>query len=312
MFEEYVGRSSALKFLPRLQQTSARSRSGWQPSSSPGALCSLAQPLPPASPAEVLRHCKKRHIDCERLMKTPHFSPRRGHRSTAVCAVLLAVAMLSRAESTPSQQGNDRRTRNQPTNGLSQTTNRVAKKPRASEEEFWCSIIDSATAQATALEPAMRSFVLDAVAGAFKKCDPGKVRKVLVDAFAASLEIPESEEQYEGQWGSYEGSSDPLMITAQSNLATKHQLQISALQDLLAVDEAKVESLLPRAEPMVRQLLSLQIIFDAAHAGQFDKALSFLNQLPVDQAYPYSAATELMLVLPPKRNAQKQEIFQRA
>jgi hypothetical protein len=242
-------------------------------------------------------------------MKTSHFSPRSGHRSIAVCAVLLAVAMLSRAESTPPQRGNDGPHQNQAANRLPLNTSRAPEKARSPEEEFWCSIINSATAQATALEPAMRSYVLDAVASAFKKCAPGKVRKVLVDAFAASLEITESEEQYEEQWGAYAGSADPLLVTAQTNLATKHQLQVSALTDLLAVDESKAESLLPQSEPMVRQLLSVQIISHAAHARQFDKALRFLNQLSIDQGFPYGAASELMLVLPPERNAQKQEIF---
>jgi hypothetical protein len=245
------------------------------------------------------------------MMKPSQFSPHRRQCGIAGCAVLLAMAMLSLAESN-NQRGNDPRGQDQAVNKLPQNTSRVPKKPRARGEEFWCSIIDSATAQATALEPAMRSYVLDAVASALKKCDPGKVRKVLVDAFTASLEIPESEEQNEERWGTYEGSPDPAVVTARTNLETKNQLQISALADLLTVDEAKAESLLPLSEPMVRQLLSVQIISDAAHARQFDRALSFLNQLPADQGFPYGAATELMLVLPPQRNAQKQEIFVRA
>jgi hypothetical protein len=245
-------------------------------------------------------------------METSHFSPHSGHRGIAVCAILLALAIFSLAESNPPQRGNDPRVQDQVINKLPQNTRRVAKKPRAPEEEFWCSITDSAIAQATALEPAMRSFVLDAVASALKKCDPGKVRKVLVDAFTASLEIPESEEQYEEQWGTYEGSLDRQMITARANVEAKFQLQIAALTDLLAVDEAKAESLLPQSEPMVRQILSVQIISKAAHARQFDKALSFLNQLGVGQGFPYGAANELMLLLPPERNAQKQEIFLRA
>ncbi len=245
------------------------------------------------------------------LMRASQSVAYRGDSGIVIFTILLVLAMVSRAESTPPQQTNDVGAQNQVVSRLPQNISRVAK-PRAREDEFWCSIIDSATANATALEPAMRSFVLDVVASALKKCAPGKVRKALVDAFTATLEIPESEEQYEKQWGTYEGSSDPLMITAQTNLATKHQLQIAALQDLLAVDQAKAESLLPRAEAMVRQILSLQIISKAAHARQFDKALSFLNQLPADHGFPYGAATELMLLLPPERNAQKQEIFLRA
>jgi len=252
-----------------------------------------------------------RQILTNGLMKASQFSLHRGQGGVAVCTILLVLAILSRAESTPSQQRSDARTQNQAANKLPQNTSR-AKKPRAREEEFWCSIIDSATARATAFEPAMRSFVLDAVASALKKCNPGKVRKVLVNAFTASLEIPESEKQNEEQWGTYEGSPDPAVVTARTNLETKNQLQISALADLLTVDEAKAESLLRLSEPMVRQLLSVQIISDAAHARQFDRALSFLNQLPADQGFPYGAATELMLGLPPERNVQKQEIFLRA
>src|SRR5437870_12073656 len=68
----------------------------------------LAHPLPPASLAEVLNgHRKKRHIGCESLMKTSHFSPHRGYRGIAVCAILLALAIFSWAESTPPQRGND-------------------------------------------------------------------------------------------------------------------------------------------------------------------------------------------------------------
>src|SRR5215469_14550536 len=131
-------------------------------------------------------------------MKTSHSSPHSGYRGIAVWAILLPLAIFSWAESNPPQRGDDPRGQDHVINRSPQ--NGVAKKPRAREEEFWCSIIDSATAQATALEPAMRSYVLDAVAGALKKCDPGKVRKVLVDAFTATLEIPESEEHYEDQW----------------------------------------------------------------------------------------------------------------
>jgi hypothetical protein len=310
---------SALKLPSWLHQT----RASWAGVATlvefPGASCErervyyarFAPPKPPLVKSFNWALQRAPPVACESLMKASQFSSQRRQCGIAVCAVLLAVAMLSRAASTP-QQANGGRAQNQVANRLTQSTSRIAKKPRAPEEEFWCSIIDSATAQATALEPAMRSFVLDAVASALKKCDPGKVRKVLVDAFNATLEIPETEEQNEEQWGTYEGSPDPVVVTARTKLETKDQLQISALADLLAVDEAKAESLLPRSEPMVRQLLSLQIISDAAHAGQFDRALRFLNQLPLDLGFPYGAATELMLVLPPERNAQKQEIFLRA
>jgi len=253
-------------------------------------------------------------ISREGLMPASHCSLPKGHGRVAVCTIFLVLATLSRAQFNPRHQSNDGPSQNYAANKVQPSTNRVAKKPRAREEEFWCSMIDSANAEAAALEPAMRSFVLDSVASGLKRCDPGKVRKALVDAFTASLEIPEREEQYLEQWESYAsiGPPDPAMITARTKLETKRELQISALTDLLAVDEAKAESLLPQSEPVVRQILSMQIISRAANARKFDRALRFLNQLPLGQGFPYGAATELMLLLPAERNAQKQEIFQRA
>jgi len=239
-------------------------------------------------------------------------SKRQNH--VAVCAILLVLATGLRAQSHSLQQTNGGPAQNPAATKDQPNTNRVAKKPRAQEIEFWCSIIDSANAKATALEPAMRSFVLDLIASGLKRCDPSKVRKALVDAFTATLEIPEREEHYLAQWDTYAsmGPPDPAMITARTNLETKRELQISALTDLLVVDEVKAESLLPQSEPEVRQILSAQIISRAANAGKFDRALKFLNQYPLGHGFPYGAATELMLLLPYERNAQKQEIFQRA
>ena len=247
-------------------------------------------------------------------MLASHFSLPKGHGRLAVCTVFLVLATLSRAQLIPRQQSNDGAPQNYGAHNVQPSTSRVVKKPNARKEEFWCSMIDSAYAKAAALEPAMRSFVLDSVASGLKKCDPSKVRKTLVDAFTASSEIPEREEQYLEQWETYAsmGSPDPAMITARTNLETKRELQISALTDLLAVDEAMAESLLPQSEPTVRQILSMHIISRAANARKFDRALRFLNQFPPGQGFPYGAATELMLLLPPERNAQKQEIFQRA
>src|SRR6266566_1385291 len=233
-------------FNVRLQRSQRRvSRLGWQPSSSPVAVCThllIRSRQPPCrnvwskqekvsfsaigepsfdrqsllqfrfkekqrSPVRgtgkgvahyrngATKQDSMRQIIAKRLMKASQCFPQRGYCGVAVCAVLRAVAVRSWAESNPRPQGNDGWRQNQPANRLPQNTSRVPKKPRARGEEFWCSIIDSATAQATGLEPAMRSYVLDAVASAFKKCAPGKVRKVLVDAFTATLGIPESEEQ---------------------------------------------------------------------------------------------------------------------
>ena len=247
-------------------------------------------------------------------MPASHFSPLKARSRVAVCTIFLAFGSLSWAQLNPLQKSNHGVPQNHSANGFQPSTGRIAKKPPAREVEFWCSMIESVMAKAAALEPPMRSFVLDSAASGLKRCAPGKVRPALVDAFTATLEIPEREEQYVQQWETYAsmGPPDPAMITARTNLETKRDLQLSALTDLLTIDEATAESLLPQSEPDVRQLLSRQIISRAANARKFDLALRFLNQFPPGQGFPYGAATELMLLLPTERNAQKQEIFQRA
>src|SRR5277367_4093297 len=53
------------------------------------------------------------------------------------------------------------------------------------------------------------------------------------------------------------------------------------------------------------------MISRAVESRKFDKAVSLLMQSPLE-GFPYDAATQLMLALPPERDADKQAIFLRA
>jgi hypothetical protein len=95
----------------------------------------------------------------------------------------------------------------------------------------------------------------------------------------------------------------------------KQTLQRSALSHLLAIDEAKVESLLLEAEPHVRSTLLIRMISQARSAKKFDRALELLSRITSIEPkawFPYDEATQLMLDLPPERDRDKQEIFRRA
>ena len=174
-------------------------------------------------------------------------------------------------------------------------------------EKQWCSVIESYLAGTADLQPAMRSLVLDMIAGSLKKCDPRAVRRVLIDAFLNSLAIPDTEEDLEGQARADTGL-DQRMRASFANLEAKRSLQTDSLTHLLAEDERKVESLLPQAEPSVRTDLLRQMISDAVAAKKLDQALNFLKRSP-HEGFPYGEATNLMLELPPASEAEKQEIF---
>jgi hypothetical protein len=182
------------------------------------------------------------------------------------------------------------------------------KKQVSQVEKQWCPTIESALAGTPDLEPAMRSYVLHMIAGGLKKCDPGTVHKVLVDAFTATLAIPDTEENIARQ-GADIAADKTTLLSQQANLEAKQFLQIDALTDLLAEDETKVEALLPQAEPIVRIELTHEMIAKAIAAKKLDRALNLLKQAPSD-GFPYGEATNLMFELPAARDAQKQEIFQ--
>jgi len=162
-----------------------------------------------------------------------------------------------------------------------------SRTPRSAEERLWCAEIESAAAQSATLEPAMRSFLLDAATPSLKKCAPTRVRTTLIDSFTATLGIADDDE-------------------------AKARLQTSSLRHLLPIDAAKVELLLPQALPAVRGALLEEMIADATTAQGLDRALNLLNRIPLGETFPYNAATSLMLALPPEREPDKQLIFQRA
>jgi hypothetical protein len=188
---------------------------------------------------------------------------------------------------------------------------RPAKKQLSPKEQLWCPVLESALRDAAAAEPPVRSYLLDAVADGLSKCDPRKVRTVLVDSFAATLAMPENREGLE-RFASEDHGPDQATIEALYNLETKQTLQESALRHLLPVDESKVESLLPQAEPDVRATLLSWMVSRATSAKKFDRALELLNRVPERENFPYDEATQLMLQLPSERDPEKQEIFRLA
>jgi hypothetical protein len=163
----------------------------------------------------------------------------------------------------------------------------------------------------------MRSYLLNAVAGGLSKCNPQSVRRVLVDSFIATLSMPETQEEVDNRERSFfleHQQPDEATEESRFNLQMKQTLQGSALGQLLTIDEAKVDSLLPQAEPDVRADLIRSMISQETSAKKFDRAQELLSRTPSKEwfspdGFPFREATELMLALPPDREKDKQELF---
>lgn len=190
-----------------------------------------------------------------------------------------------------------------------------ADKQLSQKKQLWCPVLKSALSGAAAAEPQVRSYLLETVAGGLSKCDPRKVRTILIGSFTASLAMPENEEEISLRTHRFlsEGNRpDDATIEAIWNLETKRTLQEAALNAMLSVDESKVESLLSQAEPEVTATLLRYMVSRATSAKKFDRALELLNREPSQTNFPYGEATQLMLELPPERDIDKQEIFRLA
>jgi hypothetical protein len=200
-------------------------------------------------------------------------------RKVAIICVIMAPALWAQTVSSTTTQNPALKSSHPSSN---------PKKQLSPDEKFWCSQLASAPGQAKAIEPAMQSFLLTQIANSFKKCDPSAVRTTLISSFRATLAMSDDDAY------------------------TRSQLQLSALHNLVRIDENQVVSLLPQADPEVRSDLLSKMIFRASETRNFDKAISLLRQSPLGEGFPYDAATQLVLALPPERDADKQAIFLRA
>jgi hypothetical protein len=228
---------------------------------------------------------------------------------TGVVPLALALATLAWAQSsTPSAKLQI---------GTSKSSKPAVRRLSADQKQ-WCPVLESALGVAAASEPAMRSYLVDAIAWGLGKCDPQKARRALIDSFIATLATPEKQEeisQISPRFAAQPQQIAPATMEAKNNLETKLILQESALRHLLTFDENKVESLLQQAEPEAAVALWHEMFSRATTAKKFDRALTLLNRIaakgkfPDREIFPYRDAIQLMLELPPERDQDRQEIF---
>jgi hypothetical protein len=148
-------------------------------------------------------------------------------------------------------------------------------------------LLRSAQAEAAALQPDMRTFVLMQVADGYQKVDTSKVDVLLKEAFTASLSIEDIAPR----------SDDPeRSCPTMEGCGIKLWLQQSILSAISSLPD--VEKLLSRAEPQVQHQVTESLAFQYIRKKDFERARELISSLAAQGDYPYDAAMELMRAMP--------------
>jgi hypothetical protein len=161
-------------------------------------------------------------------------------------------------------------------------------------------LLQSAQAEAVALQPDMRAYVLMQVADGYQKVDPSKTDALLKEAFTASLSIEDIAPP----------SDDGAECQSMQGCGIKPWLQSDILLAMRSLADA--EALLPHAQPQVRRQVSESLIFRYVEKKDFDRAKEIIGALASQGDYPYEAAMHLMLAIPMAATSDRTVIFAQA
>lgn len=193
--------------------------------------------------------------------------------------ILGAIALLAQEPTTVQQQQR----------ALSGAAREEKKLPELSTEQRKRAgkLLQDATANSADLSPAMRAYALSQIARAYSRTQPAKVGATLEDAFQAAVAIPQ-EERF------------------------KVDLEKDILRQLLPINRAKAEELLPQAESRARKDIMSALAQMYTKEKKFDQAHEEIRQIAQIEEYPYDVGTRLMLALPKDEAGLKQSIFSEA
>ena len=160
-------------------------------------------------------------------------------------------------------------------------------------------LLDSARAEASALKPDMRAYVLMQVANGYQKVDPGKADALLKEAFTASLSIED-----------IAPPSDDAECQPMQGCGIKRWLQRDILSAMSSLPD--METLLSRAQPQVQHEVTESLISQYATKKNFARAKELIASLASEGDYPYEAAMQLMRAVPPTATSGRVAIFVQA
>lgn len=199
------------------------------------------------------------------------------------CAILICAILAS-------SQGPDGK--------IPAAPSRASEHQLSSKQQRGLRLLQSAEADAAALQPEMRAFVLWRVADGYRALDPDKADALLKNAFLASVEIEDIAPEGGACYESFQGCGIKLWLERET------LLPITSLSDL--------EALLPQARPEVQQPVMSSLIKRYIAKGNLQRARELITTLADQGKYPYSAAMELMLALPRTASSERTAIFAEA
>jgi hypothetical protein len=157
-------------------------------------------------------------------------------------------------------------------------------------------LLKAAEAQAGELAPDMRAVVLWQAAQGYERVDPSRRVPLLNDAFRAAVSIPDD-------------NVDVPCFLKPDECHSKPWLETQILSVLTSLAPQETDELLPQAEPDTRHVITGLIISRDVKQKKFDHAEELLRRASQEKDFPYNAAAELMVALPPARASERVVLF---
>lgn len=157
-------------------------------------------------------------------------------------------------------------------------------------------VLKEVQAEAHALDPASRAFVLWEASHGFARIDETKATILLTKAFQATLFL----------------DSEQIRACPEvEGCGTKSWLQKHILRDLMKQSHSFDETYLSKMEEGARMSLTPDLFQYYLEKRQFDKSLELFAEAATDDKYPYEEASTLISGLPSERAQDRAAVFSR-
>ena len=170
----------------------------------------------------------------------------------------------------------------------SESEKEQGKELTSAERKGAASLLKATEAEARALPADLRAYALLQLARGYSRIEPAKAPSLLTDAFSATTAI----------------SPDDKMA--------KESLQREILLQLLALDHAKANELLPQAEDKPRAEISQELIRQDIRSKKLDDAGELIGQISRISEFPYAEGSELMQAFPKEESWRRSAVFSQA
>jgi hypothetical protein len=216
-----------------------------------------------------------------------NFFPRRFTFCVFYALLLLSVSVGLQAQNAPPKLDAP------PANSAKPQKKQPAKIKLTPEQEKALHLLDEAQANAAALQPGMKAFVLFEVGNTYLKFNKTKSRDLLQQAFLASLSMDDETRNC--------GISPACGV--------KGWVQMEILSAIAKDSPEEAEKLTVSAETPARNNMTAELVRRYVEAKNYEHAQDLLTQIADQPNYPYPIATTLILSFPKDQSAECQRVF---